>query len=740
MLSLSTKRSSPVLSLISLLAACGGSSGPQATFTVSDGPQDIAAVPWPSDLLLDSGGHIAVSALPLDDTVVKPSLIQDLNTEQDGFGVFSGVYFPIGRYRTNQFGVVQADTDTGVVDSDTIDGNVHLLPLRCADGRALDQIELPLYTVLRGVETPQRIYARPERGVVLKERCTYAYVVTNKVHTDKGALGPSDDLRALLGGAGQTGRLQHAYDVFAPLRMRLASGPIAVADVAAATVFTTHSLSADYLAARATLLASDKPKATVTHVFARTATADDDGSLEDLMGTATAEQPGNDNPGGIAHAGIEYVIQGQFDTIDFLGGGTKNMIGVESTAIGIVERDGSGKPKVKGTISVPFTLVIPHGADVTALKFAVVQHGLGVERSHMVTVANTLALQGIASILIDLPFHGSRNKDAVDTTHAFTMAAGADGFGESMSDPSYAFFDVTGNTSANVAAVLPRAIRSAFFQSVCDIQQAFRLMAEGDLSAIGAREPRLATLKIDATHELYVGESFGSMIGTIVSAFQPKLEGTVLDVDGGGTIFPLLLNSATFAPVFGTLLNASLGTHAGETSDPVDTDWGYNLAEQMLDIGDSLAYAQFVVQKQDWGAASTETDRPCHVLQLSAYRDELVPNPANLAVARGMGLQPVTLSDGMPPDLTGWPEASASTAPLSANAGGQTAAFVQFNEAGHTMLTSRNGAHKYDLSNPDPPFPARTTPIPIVNPTDRVNSIVSAFAVAILGGQAPTIQ
>ena len=733
--------------LASLVCACGGESGPEATFTVTDGAQATAAVPWPSDLLRDDSGHVAVSALPLDDTVLTPALIDDLNHEQDGFGLTSGAYFPVGRYLTTSFGAVMADDSVGAVDPATLDGNVHLLPLTCADGHTPDQVELPVFVTLRAEDKPQRIYAKPYPGVVLRERCTYAYVITTKVQTGKGALSASEDLRALLSSSDPPARLQKAYSVFAPLRARLASvvapdnlGALTPDNVADATVFTTHTVTADYLAGRAALSALPTPKATVTYVFARTKTAADDGTLDDLLGTPATEQPGEDVAGGVAHGAIEYVIQGYFDTGDFLGGGTKNATGVESTAVGVIERDAGGKPRIKGTISVPFTLVIPAGADLAALKFAVVQHGLGAERVGMLTVTNTLAQKGIASILIDLPFHGGRGSDATDTQHDITGTPGPDGFSLSGSSASFGFFDVSGNTAAGIPGVLPKAIRSAFFQAVNDIQQAFRLMRAGDLSAIGAREPRLVALKPDATHEFYIGNSFGSMIGTIMAAFEPGLEGAELVVDGGGLIFPLLLNSPVYGPTFGTLLNGNLGTHGGETSDRLDTDWGYNLAQYLLDEGDSLAYAPYVVAQQSWGAASTETDRACHLLQLSAFHDESVPNPANSAVAHGMGLTPLTLGDGVPPDLSFWSGATTASGSLSGNAGGQTAAFVQFHEASHGMLTSRHGQHKWDLTNPDPPFTMLSSPVTFNNPIDRVHALTAAFAEAVLKGQVPTIE
>jgi pimeloyl-ACP methyl ester carboxylesterase len=404
---------------------------------------------------------------------------------------------------------------------------------------------------------------------------------------------------------------------------------------------------------------------------------------------------------------------------------------------------------VKGTITVPFTIVIPKCgatplpcADITKLQFAVVQHGLGVQRGWMMSEANELALRGIASVLIDLPYHGQRTTGAVDAVFEFTGATGSDGFADitskSGTNSEFGFFSVDGNSAAGIPPLLPRAVRAAFFQSVVDIMQAFRLMGSGDLSALGTREPRLATLGIDDTREAYVGESFGSMIGTIVSAFEPKLVGSVLDVDGGGTIFPLLINSPTFAPIFTVLLQGALGTNLSAT-DPKDTDFSYNFAEWLLDVGDSLAYAPYVVAKQTW-PGSTETDSALHVLQASAFQDELVPNPANLTLAQAMGLQPLTLSDGVAPVLTGW-TITPATGQLTANAGGQTAAFIQFAQASHGMMSERDGEHTVSFTDAaSMMWPPLNPVVMFTNPTDRLNQIMGDFTQQALAGTAPVVK
>ncbi len=710
-----------VLSLVGCQNPDGN--GPAFTFTVAEGAQSTSALPWPSDLFMDANGHIAPASLPLSDSAQTTSLLNDLATLQDGFGVSSGAYFPV-------------DTAAGKVDAASLVGNVHLYPLSCKNGSSPGTDELPVYAYLRASDKPQRVYARPVFGAVLHEACTYAYVITRDVKTDLGALAPSADLTALLSESAPGARLLHAHDVYAPLRAKLANGSIDAAQVAAATVFTTHTLTKDYLAARAALLAGAKPKATVSQIWARTPTTDDNGSLDTIFGVATVEQPGMDNAGGMAHAGIEYVIQGSYTATDFLGGATKNALGIDATVVGQVEYDAAGAPKAKGSILVPFTLVIPTGADLTNLKYSVIQHGLGSQRLDMMTVANTLATKGIASILIDLPFHGARSADAQDKLTDLTDAMAPDGFSEYSSNASLGFFSVNGNTAMGIPQLSPRSVRSHFFQAVNDLEAAYLLLGGGDLSAIGARDSRLAALKFDDTAVGYASESFGSMIGTIVAAFQPNLVGAVLDVGGGGLVFPLLLNSATFAPLFGTLLDSNLGTNAAGGVDPGDTDWAYNLGQSLLDLGDSLAFSPYVVGAQSYATG----DKACHVLQLSAWRDEVVPNPANIALARGLGLQPVQLTDGVAPDLLDW-GTTATQGMLAGNGtGGRTAAFVQFHEAGHSMLTQRQGYHRYDLSGGKPPFPALARPMPIANPTNRAHALTGSFLDAALKAQVPEVK
>jgi hypothetical protein len=348
------------------------------------------------------------------------------------------------------------------------------------------------------------------------------------------------------------------------------------------------------------------------------------------------------------------------------------------------------------------------------------------------TVANTFAARGVATIGIDIPFHGGRDVTATDLKGNFTGAAGPDGFAEVTDSPAFAFFDTTGDRDTGAVALDPSVIRSAFLQAAIDLMQQTRVISGGDLSAIGKAEPRLAALSFRHDAVAYTSESFGSMIGAVLLAAEPRIGAAVLDVGGGGLIFPLLINSAVFGPIFGSLLDGALGTSAGD--DPLETDFSYNLMNALLEAGDALANAPYVIRHPLAGAS------PKHVLQPSAHLDELVPNIANEALARALGLQPVDLTN-QTVDLTYWPMGTSGRAPVSGNipVGGSTVTggFIQFEPAAHSMMSVQQEDRSYDLSTT--PYRKLSAPTTIQNPTARLQAIVGDFLADFYAGRTPTI-
>ncbi len=388
---------------------------------------------------------------------------------------------------------------------------------------------------------------------------------------------------------------------------------------------------------------------------------------------------------------------------------------------------------------MPFTLTLPDLPSAAAyanVPVVVFQHGLGGERSAVMGIANDNAAAGFATLGLDIPFHGGRDATATDTMHTFGGGSGPDGWAETADAPFVPFFDATGNQDKGLPAFLPKAVRDAFMQAAIDCMQEARLVGVGDISAITAREPRLAMLSLRHDALAYSGESFGSMIGSITVAIEPTIGAASLDVGGGGLLFPLLLNSNEYGPKIAPFLDGALGTQTADPADPTDTDFAYNLAQYLLEQGDAGAYAPYIVL-HPLGA-----NAPKHVLQPSAHFDETVPNQANVQLARGMGLLPVNLPAGGTIDLSLWTQApTPMSAPVSGNvmvAGKPvTAAFIQFEEASHGMFDSQHGAHTADLTQPYP-YP-KTARAEIANPIVRLHAIYVSFMKDYFAGLVPTV-
>jgi hypothetical protein len=687
-----------------LSAALGcGAAGPVAELTVADRAeaQALDRTPWPSDLWRGDDGRVRPPALT--GTPLVAALAADL-ADEDGFGVTTGAFFPIA----------------GALDSTTLAGAAHLLDL---DGDG----EIPVEAHLRAGDRPARVFVRPARGEVLREQRRYAFVLTRSARGADGALRPSSDLAAILAGGGPA----RAAAIYAPLLARLdASGPARDA-IAAATVFTTHSITPALRAARAHVRAGAPGAIEVQHVWAATPTADDDGSLDALLGAPAQQRVGLDNPGGIAHAHVAFIVQGTFTTPDYLEDTTERTpLGGTPSRLGVFgDTDGTATPR--GTAHVPFSLAIPVGVAPAGMPITLFQYGLDGDASSVMGVAESYAAHGRATMTLDLPFHGGRDPSAHDSAHTFGGGAGPDGWAEVTDLVSLSFFGVTDAEARGYAPADPRVIRSAFEQAVADLCAEVWLIESGDWSPIGAREPRLAGLHFATDRLAYSGISFGSIIGGIVSAIEPDLGASVLHVAGGGLLTPLLLDSAVYGPVFTSIVDDALGGTASlQTVDPPESDFHYQLIAALLERGDPLAYAPYVLR--------APAERAKHVLQLSAHLDESVPNSANLALARALGLQPVDLGGGASPDLAAWPGAAARPGPYAGGPDGVTAALLQFEPATHGMLYYQHENRHFDLSM-GPPYSPLSPAQHVDNPIERVHAIAGVFLDGFYAGSSPTV-
>ncbi|MCX5743350.1 MAG: hypothetical protein NT062_12730 [Proteobacteria bacterium] len=553
----------------------------------------------------------------------------------------------------------------------------------------------------------QVVAGSPAPGHQLREGTRYAALLTTAVHA-----ATSQTLIAMPAGAAAN----------APERWQTTAEAIdqaGVAGLAGVAVFTTAHASKTLYDARAVLAAAPAP----TLTFAPALVFDTPPRLEALLGQATRatsgpraglERWGTDNATGMAHDHIAVVATGRMSIARFRGDDTMTDGPEDET----FQLGGDGKPTIRATELIPVTFVLPTGAPPPA-GFPVVMfgHGLGGSRTSMLNLAEPLAAQGYAVVAIDLWGHGSRFADVDGANNlggkpAFTGdRALVDGFGD---DPGYAAYLGFFEGFLNVAA-----IRDAIRQSALDMSQLARLLTDPalDLGALAA--PYGAAPKLDTTHLAYLGESFGTIVGSDLAAIEPAIGLYVLDVPGGGLLDQIMPQSAsigTLAIPFVEQIYRTRGTL--DRFHPI-----LALMQAVFDGADPLTFAPHVLRDRAPGIG------PRNVVAIEVVGDEIMANAGTLALARAFGLGLLVPSYDDPSGLP--PVAS----PATANVDGQTGVLVQYAPATHGYnWSAERGKLEYlpgfphDPADPFPKLPAAITiDEPIYETLDQVTSLLASY-------------
>ena len=252
-------------------------------------------------------------------------------------------------------------------------------------------------------------------------------------------------------------------------------------------------------------------------------------------------------------------------------------------------------PVAQSTQTVPMIVTLPNsrsGKTKPSAGWPVVifQHGITRNRTDAFAIAGTLAGQGFAVVAIDLPLHG-----ITDTTSPFyigntpfaalgahertfdldlenndTGAPGPDG----AIDPSGAWF-------INLSSLLTS--RDNLREGVADLFEVAHAVQSMHVSA-GA--------DFDSTRISFVGQSLGSIVGTMFVSLDPNVTAAVLNVPGGG-IARLLDGSPTFGPRIRAGLQA-----AGVDPGTPDYDAFMVAAQTAIDSGDPINFSPFSSDKR----------------------------------------------------------------------------------------------------------------------------------------------
>jgi hypothetical protein len=466
----------------------------------------------------------------------------------------------------------------------------------------------------------------------LAEDTTYLLVVTRDVRDTKGRplnklnFGVRNGEDGDQNEQGDDNGAAHTYRD--ALRAALAAEGIDRDDVAAASLFTTQSITAISTKIRSQLHAT--PVSFVNDgtrdVFALPTVAGIDWNQQ----TKTTGALNTVHLATPALVGVGTIAFGTFNSPDYEN--SDEVI----PAVGTL----TGTPAVQSVNNLQFTLFLPAGPPPAGgWPVAVFGHGFTDSKNGApFAVAGTFARNGIATIAINVVGHGFGAGSTYTVVRGggaapVTLPAGGRGFDQNGNG--------TIDSTEGVSAVGAQSLignRDGLRQTVIDIMQLVKNLKAG-IDVDGNGTPDLSTSRI-----YYSGQSFGGIYGTQLLGLEPDIGAGVPNVAGGsisevarlGVFRPLVgIALATRTPsLYNAVPNASF-TNFNENVPlrdlplVVDTVPG---AEAIANLLDNTEWAQ---QAGNPAAYAPHITRP--VIFQFARGDQTVPNPTTSAILRACG-------------------------------------------------------------------------------------------------------
>jgi hypothetical protein len=258
-------------------------------------------------------------------------------------------------------------------------------------------------------------------------------------------------------------------------------------------------------------------------------------------------------------------------------------------------------------------------------------------------VAPTLAQSGMATIAINTVGHGFGPQSTVIITDSSGKTTTFNEGGRSVDLNGDGSFDPYEGCIAQSPA--QAGMRDCLRQTALDLSQLVRMIRGGlDLDGDG-------TPDLDPNRIYYVGESLGSMYGTIFSALEPQVRASVLNV-GGGTVVDIVRWSNSYHGIAAGLLGArqpSLLNAGNDFNDnyvlpyqPVKVNDvpgaiaiqnALELYEWLESPGDPVYYAPHLLSSSLPGVQAK------HILFQLARADTTMPNPATTRLITAANLR-----------------------------------------------------------------------------------------------------
>jgi len=715
--------------------------------------QHLTAGPFPNDVLRNKDGIIEVglkSDPKLANATKKAALLEQWDayiTERTGFGLGSPIWFPMA----------------SAPDLDSFKDRIQLVTLT---GPETDKVVdvIVFYNELIGA-----LGVFPGFGHYLVSDTTYAVLISNGVTTeDDETIEPAHNFRRLVTPIEELEpeeeHLTAAREAYAPLRLWLSANALSPDDLVVGTVFTTEAVI-EY--GRALLKAVDefelKPPTrrylydTESSSYLEAPILEGAAALDAYFGLPVA--PFEFNPGiwgwsrnratllpgyeqvyegGTGHFGFSRVINGSIIVPLYNFDGAEKPVNARLNIVG-------GKPQVRSHAMAPFSLYLcdAHMDDPSNVPVAVFNHGGGgASRSDVLGYANANCRAGVATIGIDMIFHGSRRRTKWLADDALLVPTEEDNFNQftGKDEPDYIGDPKSGAQSVAPLFAIeydadPLIIEANLLQITADTYTLVRYLKEGDWSQI------LPGLTFDASHMFHNSLSFGTAFSTPLQALSDDFVGIASSV-GTVQVLPINMPMAPGNAVQASgILNLALGTPTlpADLQAAAYQDFMVSLHYWLHQRGDPLPYAPHVLRFRP-------SDKLPAVVSNGNSWDETLYNPAQLTYANAIGLPTYTSGEEWTLDATvpGADTLNATPAPAGAITGNAnfgpattTAAIFFRDRSCHaqvlTALCSEVWKHPY------PPMEALEPGTTDYSPVCAIHTQIAAFNKSLLNGTTAEI-
>jgi len=255
-------------------------------------------------------------------------------------------------------------------------------------------------------------------------------------------------------------------------------------------------------------------------------------------------------------------------------------------------------PVVTSMQTVPLMMAVPnassgHTKPAAGWPVVIYGHGLGGNRSHLLTVADAAAQAGYAVIAIDTPLHGISPDDPVLGPLHAKNGPFADIANERTFDVDYVNNDTgapgpdgkadgSGTHMINLSSMLTSRDNAR--------------QAQADLSILAVTIPSIsydgdALPDLDGSTIQYTGLSMGAIMGTVFTAAEPTVNNAFLSAPAGG-----IARALEASPTFGPGIRAGLEAAAGLVPGTADYELFFIVFQSVFDAADPINWSAEAVR------------------------------------------------------------------------------------------------------------------------------------------------